>query len=167
VLEWSQNAGARSLAEAGSNLVVKAILPDGSELPRTGRLDFVAPSLDGATGTQEYRALFSNADLLLVPGQFVRVRLVGFKADRALTVPVRAVQTTLGRQFVYVVAAGDTVRARDIEAGPWSGERWIIRDGLKAGDRVVVDGLQKVAPGRPVHPVAFVDSSAAPARRGS
>jgi membrane fusion protein (multidrug efflux system) len=167
VLDWSRDAGARSLVKAGSRLVVEAVMPDGTVLPRTGHLDFVAPSLDGTTGTQEYRALFANPDLVLVPGQFVRARLVGFNAEGALAVPVRAVQTTLGRQFVYVVAAGDTVRARDIEPGPWSAGQWIIRHGLNIGDRVVVDGIQKVAPGRPVHPVAFVDSARTPVRSGT
>jgi membrane fusion protein (multidrug efflux system) len=167
VLDWSRGAGSRSLVAAGSRLVIQAVLPDGTVLPRTGRLDFVAPSLDGPTGTQEYRAVFANPDLALVPGQFVRARLVGFKADGALTVPVRAVQTSLGRQFVYVVAAGDTVRARDIEPGPWSGDQWIIRHGLNSGDRVIVDGIQKIAPGRPVRPVALVDSAKTPARSGT
>ena len=78
-------------------------------LPRTGKLDFVAPSLDAATGTQEFRALFRNPDHLLVPGQFVRVRLTGFTRDSALAIPQRAVQQALGRQFVYVVGKGDTV----------------------------------------------------------
>jgi len=159
VLEWSRDAGARSLAEAGSNLVVQVVMPDGRTLPRVGRLDFVAPSLDINTGTQEFRALFSNPDLLLVPGQFVRAWLVGFRSSQAIAVPVRAVQTTLGRQFVYVVAAGDTVRPRDVDAGAWAGDHWIIRSGLKAGDRVVVDGIQKVIPGRPVRPVALADTA--------
>jgi membrane fusion protein (multidrug efflux system) len=166
VLEWSRDAGAHALVVPGSRLVIQAVMPDGTVLPRHGTLDFVSPSLDGTTGTQEFRALFANPDLLLVPGQFVRARLVGFTADRALAVPVRAVQTTLGRQFVYVVTAGDTVQARDIEAGPWSGDRWIIRHGLNAGDRVVVDGIQKVGPGRPVHPVALADSASLAGRRG-
>ena len=166
VLEWSRDAGARALVAAGSRLAIDAVLPDGTVYPHAGHLDFVAPSLDGTTGTQEFRALFANPDLLLVPGQFVRARLVGFTADHALTVPVRAVQTTLGRQFVYVVAAGDTVRARDIEPGPWSGDRWIVRNGLNAGDRVIVDGIQKVGPGRAVRPVALVDTATARARSG-
>jgi membrane fusion protein (multidrug efflux system) len=147
------------------NLVVEAIMPDGTTLARTGHLDFVAPSLDATTGTQDFRALFANPDHVLVPGQFVRVRLVGFSAERALTVPVRAVQTTLGRQFVYVVTAGDTVRTRDIEAGAWSGDLWIVRKGLSPGDRIVIDGVQKVAPGRPVH--AIVPTESAITRTGS
>lgn len=159
VLEWSRDAGARSLAEAGSRLVIEVTMPDGKLLPRTGKLDFVAPSLDNATGTQEYRALFPNPDHMLVPGQFVRARLVGFQSSAALAVPIRAVQTSLGRQFVYVVGAGDTVQMRDVEPGSWSGDNWIIKRGLSAGDRVIVDGLQKVFPGGTVRPVPAADSS--------
>ena len=70
-----------------------------------------------------------------------------------MAVPQRAVQTGLGRQFVYVVGQGDTASIRDVVTGPWSGERWVIEQGLEPGDRVIVDGLQKVAPGRPVKPV--------------
>ena len=93
----------------------------------------MAPSLDAATGTQEFRALFGNPDHLLVPGQFVQVRLNGFTRDSALAVPQRAVLQALGRQFVYVVGKGDTVAARDVEPGPWSGKLWIIDKGLNAG----------------------------------
>jgi membrane fusion protein (multidrug efflux system) len=110
--------------------------------------------------------VFQNADLRLMPGQFVRVRLVGFARDSALAVPQRAVQTGLGRQFVYVVGAGDTVRTRDVQAGPWSGDQWIIDAGLAPGDRVIVDGIQKVVPGRTVKPVPLADSAAAPAPAG-
>ncbi len=157
LLEWKSDPGSNALIQPGSKLVVQGILPDGSVLPRTGRLDFVAPSLDAATGTQEFRAVFANPDRLLVPGQFVRARLLGFTKERALAVPVRAVQTALGRQFVYVVGAGDTVAARDIQPGPWSENRWIIEKGLVAGDRVIVDGVQKVVPGRTVRPVPLVE----------
>ncbi len=161
LLEWRENPRWRSLVEAGSRLVVQVVLPDGTVLPRTGRLDFVAPSLDAATGTEEFRATFQNPDRLLMPGQFVRVRLVGFVRDSALAVPERAVQTGLGRQFVYVAGKGDTVQTRDVQTGPWAGDRWIIDRGLVPGDRVIVDGIQKVAPGRPVKPVELGDSTAA------
>lgn len=167
VLEWSKDDQARALVRPGSQVAIEAVLPDGSVLPRKGKLDFVAPSLDGPTGTQEFRALFANPDLILVPGQFVRARLIGITASAALTVPVRAVQTSLGRRFVYVVAADDTARARDIEPGEWSGDLWIVRKGLQPGDRVVVDGIQKIASGRAVRPVPFVDSTGTAPRRGS
>jgi membrane fusion protein (multidrug efflux system) len=158
LLTWKQDPEARKLVQAGSPLSVQVTLPDGSTLPRTGRLDFVAPSLDAGSGTQEFRALFRNSDHLLVPGQFVQVRLNGYTRDSALAVPQRAVQQALGRQFVYVVGKGDTVTSRDVQPGPWSGNLWIIDKGLNPGERVVVDGTQKAAPGRPVRPVPLADS---------
>jgi membrane fusion protein (multidrug efflux system) len=164
LLDWQRRASSRALTRPGSALEVQAILPDGSILPRTGRLDFVAPSLDAATGTQEFRATFQNPDHLLMPGQFIQVRLLGFTRDSAIAIPQRAVQTGLGRQFVYVVGAGDTIQARDIVPGQWSGDQWIITSGLNTGDRVVVDGVQKVAPGRTVSPKPLADSTAVPGK---
>ncbi len=161
LLQWKQDPEARKLIQPGSPLAVQVTLPDGSVFPTSGKLDFVAPSLDAATGTQEFRALFRNPDYLLVPGQFVRVRLTGFNRDSALAVPQRAIQQALGRQFVYVVGKGDTVVSRDVQPGPWSGSLWIIDKGLNPGDRVVVDGVQKAAPGRQVRAVALADSAIA------
>ncbi len=166
LLRWRQDPEARALVRPGSPLVVKVILPDGTALPRDGKLDYVSPSLDPATGTQEFRAAFANRDLLLVSGQYVRVRLEGFARDSTLAVPRRAVQQSLGRQFVLVVGPGDTVASRDVRPGPWSGDAWIIEEGLVAGDRVIVDGVQKAVPGSPVRPVPVVDSSAAVPRSG-
>ena len=125
----------------------------------------LGPALDTATGTQEFRAVFANGDRILVPGQTVRVRLVGFARERALAVPSRAVLTGLGRQFVYVVGPGDTARARDIVPGPWSGERWIVDHGLEPGDRVIVDGVQKIGPGAKVIPMPLGDSAASTCNR--
>lgn len=160
-LVWRQNPENRALILPGSRLVVSVVLPDGTELPHKGKLDYVSPSVDPATGTQEFRASFDNDDQVLVPGQFVRVRLHGFERDSALAVPRRAVQQSLDQQFVLLVGKGDTVAARDVETGSWSGDWWIIERGLKPGDRVVVDGVQKAAPGSPVRPVAIEDSAAA------
>ena len=161
LLAWKQDSSARKLIQRNSSLAVAATLADGSTFPGTGKLDFVAPSLDSATGTQEFRALFRNPDYLLVPGQFVRVRLTGFTRDSALAIPQRAIQQALGRQFVYVVGKGDTVATRDVQPGAWSGTLWIIDKGLEPGERVVVDGVQKAAPGHTVRAVALADSAAA------
>lgn len=172
LLAWQQDPQARALLASGASdvsngtagtngIAVRVVLPDGMLLPRVGHINFMSPSLDSASGTQEFRALFTNGDHRLLPGQFVRVRLQGFTRSSALAVPQRAVQQGLGRQFVYVVGAGDTVTARDVNPGQWSGSLWIIESGLAAGDRVIVDGIQKVAPGRVVRPVPTVDSSAA------
>ena len=162
LLTWQQDPDARALVRSGSPIRLRVVLPDGSELPRDGKLEFVAPAIDAATGTQEFRARFTNADHLLMPGAFVQVRVVGIAQRHALAVPLRAVQSALGRQFVYVVGAGDTAQVRDVKPGPWAGNLWIIDDGLKAGDRVIVDGIQKVAPGRPVRPTVLTDSASVP-----
>ena len=161
VLNWKADPRSAPLLEPGGQLAVHVVLANGATLPRIGRLTFVAPSLDSATGTQEFRATFQNSDRMLLPGQFVNVRLSGFSRANALAVPQRAVQQGLGRQFVYVVSDGDTVVARDVKPGPWSGSLWIIDEGLVPGDRVIVDGIQKAAPGRVVKPspVATVDSA--------
>lgn len=168
LLAWQRDPQARAILASGAlnandggnpNAIgVRVVLPDGSLLPRVGHINFVSPSLDSASGTQEFRAQFSNADHRLLPGQFVRVRLEGFQRSSALAVPQRAVQQGLGRQYVYVVGAGDTVSARDVNPGQWSGNLWIIDSGLAPGDRVIVDGIQKVTPGRVVRPVPAVDS---------
>ena len=127
------------------------------EYPESARIDFVAPVVDSATGTQAFRAEVPNHQHLLVPGQFVRVRVEGLVRDGAILIPQRAVIQSLGRQSVYVLGAGDTVRSRDVRATAWVGERWLIDSGLVAGDRVVVDGVQKVRPGgvaKPTPPAA-------------
>ena len=160
LLRWRNDTSAARLIRPGSALKVHVVLPDGTELPRTGRLDYVSASLDPATGTQEFRATLTNRDLVLVSGQFVRVRLEGFTRQGALAVPPRAVQQSLGRQFVLVVSKGDTVRSHDVTPGPMSGESWIIEKGIDAGDRVIVDGVQKAMPGAVVHPVPAADSGA-------
>jgi membrane fusion protein (multidrug efflux system) len=157
--EWRRDPRSRELIRPGSALGVQIVLPDGTELPQRGRLDYVSPSVDPATGTLELRASFDNRDAALMAGQFVRVRLHGFERDSALAVPRRAVQQSLDKQFVLVVGKGDTVVSRDIETGAWSGDWWIIERGLQAGERVVVDGVQKAAPGSTVRPVALADSA--------
>jgi membrane fusion protein, multidrug efflux system len=164
--QWRQDSSSRKLIQPGSPLVIRVVLPDGTELPRKGKLDYVSPSVDPATGTQELRASFDNDDRALVPGQFVRVRLQGFEQDSTLAVPRRAVQQSLDQQFVLVVGKGDTVTARDIETGAWSGNWWIVERGLNPGDRVVVDGVQKAAPGGTVKPVALPDSVVADTAAG-
>jgi membrane fusion protein (multidrug efflux system) len=156
---WRQDPQGVELIQPGSPLGVQVVLADGTVLPRSGKLDYVSPSVDPGTGTLELRAVFANGDRALVPGQFVRVRLQGFERDSVLAVPRRAVQQSLDRQFVLVVGTGDTVVTRDVETGSWSGDWWIVERGLQAGERVVVDGVQKAAPGRPVRPVPLADSA--------
>jgi membrane fusion protein (multidrug efflux system) len=161
LLSWRRDPRTSRMLMAGGAVKVQAILPDGSTAPTVGRLSFIDPVLDPATGTQQFRAEFANPNRVLLPGQFVRVRLLGLVRDSAIVVPQRAVLQQMGRQSVFVVAAGDTVRARDVVATGWEGDQWLIEQGLAPGDRVIVDGLQKVGPGLKVRPVpAGADSTA-------
>src|SRR5438552_2976729 len=145
-------------------LAVQVTLADGSMFPGTGQLNFVDLALQPATGTLSLRAEFRNPRHVLLPGQFVRLHFVGLKRPDAILVPQRAVQRGLAGAFVYVLADSNRVTVRDVVATSWDRGGWLIDQGLRAGDRVVVDGIQKVAPGQLATPVAYkpaVDSSAA------
>lgn len=142
-------------------LQVEVRLSDGTPLPSKGQLDFADLSLDSRTGTQQYRAEFRNPARILLPGQFVRVRLLGVTRRGTILVPQRAVLQGLGGAFVYVATAGDTARARTVNATTWEGSGWVIDSGLTVGERVVVDGTQRVVPGQPVRIVTGADSAAA------
>ncbi|HEV8598006.1 MAG TPA: efflux RND transporter periplasmic adaptor subunit [Gemmatimonadales bacterium] len=170
LLAWRRDPKSSRLIEPGGPLRVEAILPDGSTLPVQGKLGFIDPVLDPATGTQAFRAQFPNPQRLLLPGQFVRVRLLGMVRDSAIVIPQRAVLQAMGRQTVMVVTPGDTVRPREVAASAWTGDQWVIEHGLAPGDRVVVDGLQKVFPGMKVRPVPVGDGTtradSAPIPRG-
>lgn len=159
-LVWRRNPETRRALAPGGSARVEVSFADGTTFPTNGRIYYVDPVVDPATGTQEYRATFPNPDHILLPGQFVRVQLLGLVRDSALVVPQRAVQQQLGRLSVYVVGKGDTVSAREVKGAGWAGEGWLIESGLEPGDRVVVDGIQKIGPGLVVRPVALADSSA-------
>src|SRR5882762_2702129 len=136
-------------------LAVQVTLADGSLFPTTGELNFADLALQPATGTQQMRAQLRNPQHVLLPGQFVRVRLLGLKRPSAILVPQRAVQQGLSGAFVYVVDDSGKVAARSVVATSWDGGSWRIEQGLEAGDRVIVNGVQKVTPGQPARPVAY------------
>lgn len=125
-------------------------LADGALYPRTGKLNFSDVRISPATGTREVRAELPNPDGVLRPGQFVRVILKGAVRPDAVSVPQRAVLDGPQGKFVYVVNEKGAAEPRPVEAGEWSGDAWVLSSGLKAGDRVIVDGVMKIGPGAPV-----------------
>ncbi|SEM90949.1 efflux RND transporter periplasmic adaptor subunit [Nitrosomonas marina] len=128
------------------------ILPDGTEYPISGAINFAASEIDPLIGTQQLRATFENPDRRLLPGQFVRVRVISGKTDDVFLLPQMAVMTSdLGR-YVYVIGNDNVVAARQITVGEWIGKDWIILDGLYAGDQVVVNNLIRLSPGMVVSP---------------
>lgn len=126
---------------------VHLILSDGSVYNLPGRINFGDRALDATTGTYRLRAEFPNPDHKLLPGLFARVRATGEQLQDALIVPDRAVQEQLGRYFVTVVGADDKAELRPVVLGSRFGNRQVIQSGLKTGDRVVAEGIQKARPG--------------------
>jgi len=135
---------------ANGSFEVAAQLADGTEFPRTGRLNFYDVRITPNTGTQDARAELPNPDGALRPGQFVRVILKGATRPNAFKVPQRAVLEGPQGKFVYVVNDKSQAEVRPIEAGEWAGDSWVITSGLKPGERVILDGVLKLGPGAPV-----------------
>jgi membrane fusion protein (multidrug efflux system) len=139
---------------------------DGSVYPHEGTLDLVDVGLRTQTGTLDARVVFPNPDRVLLPGQFVKVRFKGEVRTDAILVPQRAVQQGPRGTVVFVVGSGDKVEIREVKAASWHGDQWLIEEGLKAGERIVVEGVHRIAPGAPVKPVPF-DESALPGSQGA
>ena len=123
-----------------------------------GKMDFLDNRLDVSTGTLRSRALVPNQDLSILPGQFGRVRLIGSAPYEALLVPDTAVATDQSRKIVFVVKEDDTVDARAVVLGPLDDGLRVIREGLKAEDRVIVEGIQRARVGAKVSPHAAAGS---------
>jgi len=132
------------------------ILADGSTWPAKGTFSFADRQVDPQTGTIRVAILFPNPENILRPGQYAKVRALMGIDKNALLVPQRAVGELQGSYQVALVDAGNTVKIQNVKVGERFGESWVIREGLKAGDRVVAEGTQKVANGVKVTPKPFV-----------
>jgi len=134
---------------------VELILEDGSVYSQPGRLQFSDLAIDPGTGSVSLRALFANPRQELLPGAFVRVRFPDAVLESAIRVPQRAVQADPQGQYVMVVDASGKATPKPVKTGGMSGGDFIIAEGLKSGEQVIVNGLQKVRPGAPVKPSAW------------
>ncbi|MBA3816958.1 MAG: efflux RND transporter periplasmic adaptor subunit [Parachlamydiaceae bacterium] len=130
---------------------VQIFLSDGSIFPYKGKVNFSAPTYDQSTGTLLARAVFQNPRADLRPGQFVRVKVFGAKRPNALTVPRRALMQKSSGMFVYLISKDNKVISQDVTTGDWYEDDQVITNGLKTGDRIVVDGINKVRPGMAVN----------------
>ena len=131
------------------NPEVKVELPDGSRYPEPGRLNFSSSSVDSNLGTVQMRAALPNPRLQLLPGQYVRVQVVA-GTQQALVVPQSAVMQNEGGRFVWIVGAEGKAAQRQIKVGSWVGSDWVVLEGLKEGDTVIVDNLLRLRAGTPV-----------------
>jgi len=140
----------------------RIIFTDGSIYPHEGKLDFADVSMKTDTGSRQGRFVFPNADRKVLPGQFVRVRVLGYVRPNAILIPQRAVQQGPKGSVVFVVGLDNKVEVRGVQATGWQGNQWLIESGLREGERVVVEGLHLLAPGAPVKPVPAGTSTATP-----
>jgi len=134
---------------------VEIILADGTLYPRQGKFSAVDRQVDNQTGTIRLAALFPNPDNILRPGQFVRVRVTVKTLQGALLVPQRAVNELQTSFELAVVGADNKAEIRTVKLGERVGALWVVEEGLKAGERVVVEGLQKVRDNEPVKPTEW------------
>ena len=157
--------GERPLSRDSRNPVLLA-LGNETEFRHKGYMDFVDNRVNTTTGTLMGRAVFPNPDRFLAPGMFVRVRLIGKGKYKGALINDRAIATDQDRRYVLVVGEGDKVEYRAIRTGPFIDGLRVVRDGVKPGDRVIVNGLQRVRPGMVVKPrVVPMDDPSAPATK--
>ncbi len=146
---------------------VRLVQQDGRRYPLPGRVNFAASEIDPRLATQQLRAEFENPEETLLPGEFVRVELSAGELQDVFLVPQSAVMQTEKGSFVFVLGADGKAAMRPIETGAWRGADWIVRGGLNAGDRVIVDNLLKIRPGVPVKAVGADDAPVAKAAPGT
>jgi membrane fusion protein, multidrug efflux system len=154
---------ANGVLKKSSSAQVKLLMEDGSQYPLTGTLKFSEVTVDQSTGSVTLRAVFPNPKQALLPGMFVRAILVEGVNENAILVPQRGVtRNPKGDAVVMVVGAEEKVEPRPIKVVRTVGDSWLVSDGLKTGDRVILEGLQKARPGTPVKAVPFGSAPAAP-----
>jgi len=148
---------------SGEGPELELTLASGLAYPQKGRVRFANNQVDVKTGTITVVGEFSNPQMLLVPGMFVRVRALVDTDKNALLVPQQSVAEMQGRNLIALVGADNKVSIRPVMVGEWFGQDWVIKGDVKAGDRVVAEGIQKVREGAVVNPVPYVQKTAATA----
>jgi len=156
-------AKVRQTGKQISELPVTLILTDGSVHPAKGRFVFIDRAVDPKTGTLRVRAEFANAEKLLRPGMFGRIKVDLGVRPESLLVPERAVAELQGKNFVWIIGSDNKATQRPVKVGETLGESVLILEGLKAGERIVVEGLQKVREGAPVQPMTAAQMAPGPA----
>jgi membrane fusion protein (multidrug efflux system) len=151
-LQTAMKSGQLKRAES---IVVELLLEDGSTYPLPGKILFSDLAVDPGTGAVLMRARFPNPNRLLLPGMFVRVRFPAALADNAIRVPQRAVQGGPQGQLVMLVSPEGKVVPQPVKTSGMAGGDFIVGEGLKGGEQVIVNGLQKVRPDMPVKPVPW------------
>jgi len=167
LLRLKQNLASGLLKNSAGQAQVKLLLEDGSAYPQPGILKFSEVTVDQSTGSITLRAVFPNPKQTLLPGMFVRAVVEEGESPQAILVPQRGVtRNPAGDAMVMVVGAEEKVEPRVIKVARTVGDSWLVSSGLQAGDRVILEGIQKARPGTRVKAVPFgAKSAAAPGKQ--
>jgi membrane fusion protein (multidrug efflux system) len=157
----------RGLTGDGAAAPVRIVLDDGSELPQAGRLLFADLNVDPSSAQVLLRTEVANPQGRLLPGMYVRARLVQGRIDNAVLLPQQAVTRSATADTVVVVNAQGQAQPRTVQVHSASAGQWVITSGLQVGDQVVVEGFQKMRPGAPVKPVPWTRPVAAAGAAGA
>jgi membrane fusion protein (multidrug efflux system) len=139
--------------EYGERAILELILADGTLYPHKGKVDFVDREVDPTTGAILLQASFPNPERLLRPGQFAKVKVRVETIKDGILIPQRCVTELQGQYSVFVVEAGNTIKERQLTLGPTVGSAWLVKEGLKADEQVVYEGLQLIRDGAVINPV--------------
>jgi membrane fusion protein, multidrug efflux system len=156
VLDYRQRSA--KMPSASANAVVRATFSNGQEYPHPGSVDFLDIQTNQATDTLTVRAVFPNPDNWLVAGQIVNVTVAAGEPTQTLTIPQSALQVDQSGSYALVVGADNKVEQRRVKLGPVQGADITVSDGLKPGELVIVEGIQKVRPGEAVTPTPSVQT---------
>jgi membrane fusion protein (multidrug efflux system) len=160
LLELRKELAAGTLTET-NDVPVTILLEDGSPYPHAGKMKFADVSVDANTGSFGLRVVVPNPDHLLLPGMYVRALVSNGERRNGLLVPQQAIaRDPKGNANAMVVAADGTVQPRTVQVNRTIGDQWLVDAGLQAGDRVIIEGLQKIKPGMPVQATEFVPPAA-------
>ncbi|ODV14072.1 MAG: efflux transporter periplasmic adaptor subunit [Thiobacillus sp. SCN 64-317] len=160
LLQLRKEVAAGKLTRSG-NVPVKILLEDGSLYKHEGKLDFADVSVDPGTGSYALRVTVPNPDNILMPGLYVRAIIGSGMRDHAILVPQQGIaRDPKGNTSAMIVGKDGKVEARPVKVSRTIGDQWLVEDGLAAGDRVIVAGLQKIRPGAPVKAVEATDQAA-------
>ena len=163
LLALRRSLDAGDLQQADS-IPVDITLEDGSKYPQQGRLSFAEATVDAATGAVAMRIVVPNPDQLLLPGMFVRATVANAERRNAILAPQQGItRNAKGDATAMVVGADGKVAQREVVVSRAIGDKWLVESGLKAGDKLIVEGLQKIAPGAPVNATEAGSQAAKPA----
>jgi len=151
----------RGAVDAGRPVAVQVANTEGRAIGGPAPIEFISPRIDDATGTVAIRAVLTNPGGV-VPGRIVRARIIGVSIADALVIPKRAVVFGAQGPYVWTVDGGGMAAPAPVELGAFAGNDVVVVSGLKAGSRVVVDGILKVIPGVPVSPEPIASEGSAP-----